>query len=237
MSVIIPAILPSSLEDLQEKLTKLSGVAEEVQIDIVDESLGVTATWPFIGGNTKTHLESNALSELGPFRFEVDLMVRNPEQVVGDWIHAGATRITIHVEMAHELPKLIQDFQTTYGHDKDFAPDLLSFGLAINVATDASLLGPYLTRCDYVQFMGIEHIGKQGQPFDRRVLSKINSFHKKFPNIPLQVDGGVSLQTAPDLLRAGVSKLVVGSALGRTGNVKEEYRKFQSLSEMYGLYT
>jgi ribulose-phosphate 3-epimerase len=235
MRSIVPAILPTSRLDLDAKLLKLRGLTDEVQIDIVDGRFVTPASWPYVPGSSPL-AESDSLAELGSFKFEVDLMVEGPSDDIKRWVRAGATRITVHAETALNLGKVVDDFQTSYGHDKDFVPDLLSFGLAINLATDAAILEPYLDRCDYVQFMGIAQIGKQGEPFDRRIIPKIQDFHKKYPAMPIQIDGAVSLQTAPDLLAAGASRLVVGSALWRAENVEAEFARLEEVSQTYGLY-
>lgn len=236
MGAIIPAILPQSREDLDEKLLRLQGITNEVQVDIVDGTYASPPSWPYTRSD-KMPLEPDVITELESFRFEVDLMVADPGAAIGPWVRAGASRITVHAESASQLPELLQNFQVKYGHDKGFAPELLSLGLALHISTDIALIEPYLDQCDYVQFMGIATIGKQGEPFDRRVLPKLHTFHRKHPEMPIQVDGGVSLQTAPDLLRAGASRLVVGSAFLRNPNLREEMKRFNELTHTYGLYT
>lgn len=236
MSAIIPAILPTSREDLDSKLLRLQGLVDEVQIDVVDGRFVTPASWPYSAPGGLVAEDKGELPYLGRLRFEIDLIVENPELLVGHWIEGGAARVTVHAETTHRLPQLIEEFQTKYGHDKDFAPGLLSLGLALNIATDTALIEPYLDRCDYVQFMGIARIGKQGEPFDTAVLPKIAAFHKKYPDMPIQVDGGVSVRTAPDLLRAGASRLIVGSDLWKAQNFEEELTALTELAQVYGLY-
>ena len=239
MGVIIPAILPTSREDLDTKLAALTGIADEVQIDIVDGRFATPASWPFEGGKQDSEalpLIEHAFSRGGGVHTEMDLMVEHPDAEIGPWVQAGANRITVHAESTQRLPQLIADFKARYGHDKDFVPGLLSFGLAINASTEVSLIEPYLDACDYVQFMGIRTIGRQGEPFDRSVLTRIAAFRKAHHDIPIQVDGGVSLETAPDLLSAGVSRLIIGSALWRAPDLRTEYEKFTELTERYGLF-
>ena len=239
MGIIVPAILPTSRHDLDEKLARLVGIATEAQIDVVDGRFAAPASWPYSGGTeefARVSAAGGTLPQLDNLHVEVDLMVVDPEQVTGSWIAAGATRILAHAESTNYLPRLITDLKVKYGHDKDFAPELLSFGLAINIATELSLIEAYLPEVDYVQFMGIRQIGKQGQPFDTDVLRKIASFRSAHPDTPLQVDGGVSLSTAPQLLDAGVSRLVVGSALWNAPDLKEAYNKFVELTDTHGLY-
>jgi len=235
MSVIIPAILPTSRQDLEDKLLRLRGLTDRVQVDVVDGVLAGPAAWPY-----STHEASDVsamLDYIGTFHLEADLMVEDAGAAMRPWVNAGANRIVLHIERAHTLPKLLDEIQTRYGHDTDFTPQLLSVGLAIHAATDISALTPFLSRVDYVQFMGITNIGKQGEPFDSRVLPKIRAFKRANPAMPVQVDGGVSRDTAPALLAAGVSRLIVGSALWKANDMPSAYREFVSLTTRYGTYT
>jgi ribulose-phosphate 3-epimerase len=239
MGIIVPAILPKSHHDLDEKLARLAGIATEVQIDIVDGKFAEPATWPYAEGSKDFAVLTaggGTLPCMEDLHIEVDLMVQDPEQSTGTWIAAGATRILAHIESTNYLPQLITDLKVKYGHSKDFAPGLLSFGLAINVGSDPALLEQYLDEVDYVQFMGIKNIGKQGQPFAPEILARIATFRKKYPKTPIQVDGGVTLATAPLLLQAGVSRLVVGSALWNAPNLKEAFAQFAELTDTHGIY-
>jgi ribulose-phosphate 3-epimerase len=240
MGAIVPAILPTSREDLDDKLARLAGVTDEVQIDIVDGRFVTPPSWPYKNlkeGEKSSLSDDDDLSELGSFRFDIDLMVEEPEEVIGRWVRAGATRVTVHAETTQNLAKLVSEFQVEYGHDKGFAPELLSFGLAINLATPTSLIEPYLSHCDYVQFMGIASIGKQGEPFSMSVIPKIHAFHRKYPEMPIQVDGGVSRESAVKLLEAGATRLVVGSALLRAPDLAEEMNAFNMIVATRGLYS
>lgn len=239
MSILVPAILPSSRRDLEEKLSRLEGLAEEVQIDVVDGVFASPPTWPYSEDSHSLRQEiakSDTLLEFGRFRFEVDLMVSNPEDICGMWISGGATKLTVHAESTRYLSRVIELLKSTYGYDKDFAPGLLSLGFAINVGSDLALIEQYIDEIDYVQFMGIARIGHQGEPFDERVVRKIAQFKKQYPQVPVQVDGGVSLTNAPLLLSAGASKLVVGSDLWKAGNLGEEILRFEEIGEKYGTY-
>jgi ribulose-phosphate 3-epimerase len=237
MNIIIPTVLTSSRRTLEEELARVQGIARTVQIDIVDGRYAAPATWPYAEHGALTGLpEEGWLRSFGDFVYEVDLMVENPEETVGFWIAAGASRIVIHVEGARQLPKLVEELRRKYGHEKGFAPDLLSFGLAVHIDTDARVLAPYLIFIDFVQFMGIRAVGHQGQPFDASVVRKIRSFKKQYPHMPVQVDGGVSRETAPLLFEAGAHRLVVGHALWKAADVALEYALLEQFSEEYGQY-
>src|SRR4051812_24900108 len=111
MSVIIPAILPTSRQDLEDKLLALQGISKEVQVDIVDGVFVSPATWPH-------HGQSDAMSQaidteiaeaahyLGDLHLEMDLMVAHPETELTRWINAGANRVVVHAESTHMLPRI-----------------------------------------------------------------------------------------------------------------------------------
>jgi len=79
-----------------------------------------------------------------------------------------------------------------------------------------------------VQFMTIK-AGAQGNPFMHKVLDKIREFHAKHPNMLLQSDGGASELTIPELATAGVTNVVIGSALFKSAMPQKAYEKFKSL--------
>jgi ribulose-phosphate 3-epimerase len=240
MSIVVPAILPKSRKDLEEKLSRLTSLSsiEAVQIDVVDGHFAAPATWPYVELNEFAEMvtEGTMLPLYERFRYDIDLMVNDPAPTLGVWISLGASRLTIHAESTTNLQKILADLKQTYGREPGLTEKLLSIGLAIQIETDLALLQPYLKDIEYVQFMGIARIGVQGQPFDARVLSKISEFRNKNPNILIQVDGGVSLDSAPLLLKAGVDRLIIGSALFKASDIEAEIKKFEQLDTVHGVY-
>ena len=238
MNIVVPTILTNSQDDLEGKLARVSGLVNAVQIDVVDGRFATPATWPYADHERALARagEHGWLKSFGSFRYEIDLMVEAPEESAGFWIDAGATALVVHIESTRYLPRLINELKSKYGYEKGFAPDLLSFGLALNIGTDTSAIEPFLESVDYVQFMGIKTIGRQGQPFDPSVLRKITTFRKKYPDLLIQVDGGASLRTAADLLDAGVDRLVVGSDLWEETDIEAELGRFAQIAEEHGRY-
>lgn len=239
MGIIVPAIIPTSRKDLEEKLSQLSGLCEDVQIDIVDGVFAGPASWPYVTDAvepTRMLNDGELLPKAGEFRLEIDLMSADPESVAGTWIGLGASRLTVHSESTRYIPRFLSSTHGTYGHDAEFTPGLLALGLSIGIETDLALIEPHLKKIDYVQFMGIKKIGHQGEPFDTRVFAKIRAFRSRYPTIEIQVDGGVTLENAAKLLEAGVKRLVVGSALWKTPDLAARYREFDELTQRHGLY-
>ncbi len=242
MSTIVPAVLPKNRTELAAALARFASVPEirHVQIDIVDGRFAAPPTWPYAvteGRNECSAMISACehIPEAGRFRFDIDLMTLAPEEVVGEWIALGASRLTVHVESTLNIAALIHTLKEEYGYSKGM-PDLLMLGLALNIDTDTMVLEPFINDINYVQFMGIKTIGKQGEPFDPRVLEKITAFRKRHPDISVQVDGGVTLETAPALLDAGVSRLVLGHALRDAEDIAAAYRAFSELTTKHGVH-
>jgi ribulose-phosphate 3-epimerase len=238
MSVIVPAIIPTSKEDLEDKLARLAGIASDVQIDVVDGRFVGPASWPYAGMGAQELAAMAANEEMlphwGQVSFDIDLMALDPEETLGAWVELGANRITIHTESTGALARLVGDFGVRFGHAKGFAPGLISLGLAVGLDTDPAILEPFIEDIDYVQFMGIKKIGGQGQPFDDRAVRRVAALRRRHPEILIQVDGGVSRASAPALLSAGADRLVVGSALWKAPDLAAEYAALVDIAEQYG---
>lgn len=220
MIEIIPAIMPDTYADLFAKAERVEGVVPLAQIDVMDGAFVKSKSWPYTEGGTKREPHFVALmaqDEGMPFweqlDYEIDLMIGSPEKHMDEWIPLGASRLIFHIES-------IQDHDLFWGHDlwKEGARDIggekvIQAGLALNPDTSLDAILPYMDRIDFVQCMGIAKIGYQGQPFDERVLTQINTLRVKFPNLPISVDGGVNMDTARELKNAGATRLVSGSAI------------------------
>ena len=203
MRLAVPAILPSSHADLKEKLALLVDAPglERIQIDVVDGKFAEPACWPYTAPlEMRERVEKGEmLPHPDRISYEVDLMCVDPETAAAEWLSLGARRLTFHAETTTDLPHLLSFAKEHYGAGGDFATDLVSFGVAINLGSDLNLIESVLGEVSYVQFMGIARIGRQGQPLDERVFEKIRVFHERHPEVPIQVDGGVTLENTKKL--------------------------------------
>jgi ribulose-phosphate 3-epimerase len=107
--------------------------------------------------------------------------------------------------------------------------DNLEIGIAINTTTDIKKLEPFINFVDFVQCMGIEKIGYQDEPFDERVLKQIKDLRLKYPELKISVDGSVNENTASLLIKAGADRLVIGSLLLQSYDIKETIKEFEGL--------
>ena len=105
----------------------------------------------------------------------------------------------------------------------------VEIGVALNTTTPIETIKPIISKVDFIQCMGIEKIGYQGEPFDERVLEQISELRKIYPELIISVDGSVNETTAPLLVKAGANRLVVGSAIMNSYDVRETIREFESL--------
>lgn len=239
MSLVVPAVLPSSRKDLEEKLALFAKIpsVSRVQIDIVDGKFASPASWPYTEPAEFRSMVGHCemLPYLDRFEYEIDLMCLDAEKAAGAWLALGASRLTFHAESTANLPRLLASIRKQYGTGDGFAPGLVSFGLALNSASDLALIETSLADIEYVQCMGIARIGRQGQPLDESVFGKVRVFRNRHPNIPLQVDGGVSFLNAEKLVALGVTNLVIGSAILRAKDPRAEVARFEELQSSFGV--
>lgn len=239
MAEVIPAIIPESFEDLKEKMLQVKGIVPVVQIDVCDGNFVPSKCWPYVndGGEFQNILtESEGFPFWQDMDFEADLMIENPENGgAEDFIKAGAKRIILHIESSEHIMDFIKKLREEYGYPNDSAVTV-EIGIGININTPNGVLDEFFkidefgrTLADFVQFMGIEKIGYQRQEFDPEVLTKIRDLRRKYPDMIIGIDGGVNFENAHDLVEAGVNKLISGSALYGSENIKEAIEEMREI--------
>lgn len=211
--LITPAILPHNFDQLIDKLFMLEGLCERVQIDLCDGIFGLEKTW----------LPYQDEELLEGFSYEFDLMVKDWRKFLPRVIALGASRVILHVD----------DFS-----DDDVAeavamvrPHLIYLGLCVsnnkNVPAFASLV--HKTTISYskvfIQVMGIQHIGAQGQPFDDGVPKRVEYLHDACRNSEIQVDGSMNPETILIVKNRGASCAIVGSYLFSHDATREDVKK------------
>ncbi|MDP1690330.1 MAG: hypothetical protein Q8L52_04005 [bacterium] len=234
MSIVIPAVLPSSKKDFEEKLALFAQFpsVRRIQIDIVDGRFATPASWPYTAPTEfKTMVAANKmLPQLDRIEYEIDLMCFDVESAAGVWLTLGAARLTFHAESARDVPRMFASARERYGDD-----GVVCFGLALNITSDLAIIEQNIGYIQYVQFMGIDRIGRQGQPFDLNVFEKVRIFHSRHPGFPIQVDGGITLESAKKLIALGVTNLVIGSSILKASDPAASLAAIEALSIQYGV--
>ncbi len=222
---VTPAILPTDYKDLTSKLHKIASIVDWVQIDVVDGEYAPNKTWPFTedinGMFTSIVKQDEPMPYWEEMSFEIDLMVKNPAFEVDRWIAAGAMRLVVHMDSIEfdaflELARTIEEkgVEMVLGFGVNSSIEKLKKYIdAIEDGNNPINHGKNRKVINWVQCMGIEKIGFQAQPFDTRVLENIKKIKEMYPSMLISIDGGVNLNTAPQLVEAGADRLVVGSAL------------------------
>ena len=136
------------------------------------------------------------------------LMISNPIDYVKAFAEAGSDHITFHVESNSPIEETIKAI-------KDLG---LTVGLTLKPGTSADILKPFIKDIDMVLVMTVEP-GFGGQKFMHEMLAKITTIrewaHEVNPALHIEVDGGISKDTAKLVIDAGANVLVAGTAFFR----------------------
>lgn len=216
MAKIIPAVLGQTYSEIERQIKLLENHTEWVHLDVTDGKFTPVVSWSI------NHERPSAVEDFhfldGRTKLEVHLMVESPEDVISDWIEV-ADRIVIHQEATENLQGILDIF----------ALSVVKLGVALLLPTPIEVLTPYLSKIKLVHLMSITEIGEQGHPFDGRVLEKVKHLRAQVPDVTIQIDGGVNLETAKLAFEAGVDNLVIGSAIWKTPDPISSLCGFQSL--------
>jgi pentose-5-phosphate-3-epimerase len=204
MIEIIPALLPKSFEELEEGLGRLRGVARVVQVDLV-------------GMNVLEGEESIPFWD--EFDFEADIMLASPSKALRSVLESGPSRVVIHANAPDAKEAIAMLQETREGEYK------IEVGIALAAHDTLEVLLPFENLFDYVQVMGIDNIGKQGEPPDphHKELELIKALHEKYPEMTIQVDGAAGAHPR-ELVEAGASRLIVGSRIINAPDPKQELK-------------
>lgn len=196
---IIPAILSQALEDLLEKCARVDGFVDRIQIDIVGRAFSSELS---VGVEALEGLQMSAC-------VDVQLMVREPITFLNRCDISGIDRVFGHVEY-------MRDQQAFIEHALALG---MQVGLAVDLETPISAIERNLADLDAVLLMSAP-AGRSGQPFNQRVFQKIEEVRSLRLDLPICVDGGITLPTIKPLVSAGVTEFAVGSFLWESKNIK-----------------
>ncbi|MEN9389105.1 MAG: hypothetical protein RLY61_189 [Candidatus Parcubacteria bacterium] len=185
--MIIPALLESKLASLNTKIELFEDVSPLIHVDFGDGY--------FVELKSEFTVEdiSNLTTKA---KLQVHLMCINPEdqlQVKYDTIKS----VIFHAEAVENYLNTARVFKSL-GYE---------VGVCVNLQTPAP---DYFENIDFIQFMSVIP-GKQHNLFESAVVQKIYKFHKLFPSVSIQVDGGLNPNTIHELSDSGASNFAVGS--------------------------
>ena len=200
---IAPSILSADFTRLGEEIKAVEAAgADIIHVDVMDGH--------FVPNITIGPMIVQAARRATKLPLDVHLMITNPELYIADFAKAGADYITVHVETAFHLNRLVQSIRE---HKNVRA------SVSLNPATPLSSLDYVLADVDMVLIMSVNP-GFGGQVFIPSALDKISKLRKRIDDLGLkteiEVDGGVKPENAAEIIKAGADILVAGSAVFNT---------------------
>lgn len=198
---IIPAVIPDTLDTIREKFALVRGVTEKVQVDFVDGKYAPVTSWPF---NTEGDFTLEKFPFIDELKIEADIFVQEPREFLLKLIRVGFKDFVIHLDSVDSVQKFSECLELAKSA-------LGEVGIGIKPSGDLEKLEFFLNKCNFVQFMGNDNVGHHNVELDETVLDKIKNFHAAHPEKPIQIDIGVTFDTARKIKEAGVTRLVSGS--------------------------
>jgi len=208
---IAPSILSADFARLGDEVRAAAeGGATLLHVDVMDGHFvpNITIGPPVVA----------ALRKATALPLDVHLMIEDPDKYVPAFLEAGADWISVHQEACRHLHRSL-----TLIREKG-----AQAGVVINPATPAETLLDALELVDYVLVMSVNP-GFGGQKFIPGALAKIRKLvalrAARGLNFRIEVDGGVSLETIGEIVRAGAEILVAGNAVFGKGDAKKNVEK------------
>lgn len=217
MIELAPSLLAADLADLAgaARICEQGG-ADVLHVDVMDGhfvpnlSIGV----PVVA----------ALRRHTRLPLDVHLMVSNPDRLLGDFLAAGAHRISVHWEAATHLDRLLAQIREGGA----------LAGIVVNPATPIELLSDILPAADFVLLMSVNP-GFGGQAFLPYVLDKARRLHSSIQarrlDVFLEIDGGIGPANIRSAVESGVRTLVAGSAVFGSADPVAAQQQLRKLAE------
>ncbi|MEC0243532.1 ribulose-phosphate 3-epimerase [Paenibacillus dokdonensis] len=200
MIKIAPSILSADFAQLGQEISIVEAAgADWIHVDVMDGHFVPNITLgPPIVSAIKPHTS---------LPLDVHLMIDKPEQYIADFAKAGADMITVHAEACIHLHRVIHLIKE-HG---------VQAGIAINPGTSAAVIQEVLEDIDMVLIMTVNP-GFGGQAFIPRTVQKVRQVRQwlneaSLFDVHIEVDGGITSETAPLVVEAGADVLVAGSAV------------------------
>ena len=190
---ITPSILSADFSRLQEDIDSVADSADWLQVDVMDGHFVPNLSF---GAPVLKWIKTK-------LPLDIHLMVSNPAQRIQEFLDLKVANITFHAEAVsstEEQKKLIEQIRAGGA----------TAGIALNPETPLDTIGGIIEDIDLLLIMSV-HPGFGGQECIEHVLSQVQTARSAFPDLIIQMDGGINDTTAPKCIEAGANNLVSGS--------------------------
>jgi ribulose-phosphate 3-epimerase len=213
--IIAPSILAADFGNLQREIEMLNkSEADYIHVDVMD---GVFVPNISLGMPVVEAIKKHASKPL-----DVHLMIVQPERYLATFQSLGATNITVHLEACMHLHRTIQEIKALE----------CTAGVALNPHTSIQLLKDIIRDLDMVCLMSVNP-GFGGQKFIEHTYSRVKELKALIietgATAKIEIDGGVSLQNAGQLLESGADILVAGNFVFSSKNPTETINKLKNI--------
>jgi len=211
---IAPSILAADFARLGEQVSEAEAAgANYIHVDVMDGH--------FVPNITVGPLVVKAVREVTHLPLDVHLMIEEPERHIDAFATAGADILVIHPEVSPHLHRVIEQIK---GHG-------LRAGVALNPATPLAAIEEVLAEVDLALIMSVDP-GFGGQEFIEDVLPKVRRLRRLLDErelaVEIEIDGGITPETAPRCVEAGVRVLVAGTAIfNKKGSVADNMARLR----------
>lgn len=210
---IAPSILSADFAAMGDAVRKLKDwKADWVHCDVMDGQFvpNITFGMPMI----------EALRANTDMFLDVHLMIVKPERYVERFVKAGADLVTFHPEASDDAFETIRLIRNAGA----------KAGIVLNPNIDCSVAEKFVDSVDLIMLMGV-YPGFGGQKFISEVMQKISVLKNmvKDKSVLLELDGGVTVQNAPEMIERGLDVLVAGNAVFKAPDPAAAIRQLKQI--------
>ena len=208
------SILSADFANLGKSVEMLTSAGVDyIHIDVMDGN--------FVPNISIGPVVVSAIRKYTTIPFDVHLMINSPSNYIEDFVNAGADMITVHAESEIHLDRIVKKIKS-YGKGA---------GLSLVPTSHYNVLEYIISELDLILIMTVNP-GFGGQQFIPSQLDKIlcirNMIEKYSLKTKIAVDGGINIENAESVVKAGADILVVGSAIFKANDILSYVKKLKS---------